>query len=221
MIAPLLKALLALAVFVKLAVAILVVALLVTLVLVVFITIAVLAFFAFLMIHLISSTILFESILTGSTLLSLLDFSLTETFHSRLALGFKLFSGDTALTGVLHRGESLLPLLLFGLNRLFSLNTKTFLALLDTLLGQLLGYDAEALCPFELLALLLLEELQGLDRCRSSFDAWDRCTSATFTSKTSKASLTKLLLFLLSQFIHLLDGVSCRLSIGLSCSIGT
>jgi len=103
--------------------------------------------------------------LEGGLFLGLFHLHGAESLHSCLALGFKLLRVESTLGLLLHRSEPLHTLLLLRIHRFLRLNAKALLSLLDAYLTELLGHDAEALSPRQLLRLGLLKQLHGLEGC--------------------------------------------------------
>ena len=106
--------------------------------------------------------------------LRLLDLDLAEAFHARLALCLELSGREPRLTGLFHHAEPDHPILLLLFDCLLGQNSKACPALLDALFSQFFRHNAEALGSLHLLALLLFDQLKGLNRRRCLLHAWNR-----------------------------------------------
>ena len=109
--------------------------------------------------HLLEPTIGVEATLLLHGLLRLLDFRLSESFHSSFSFFFELLCRHACLCSFVHLTKSLLTLESFSFDTLFRFDAKSLLSFFESLLVHLFSHDAKALCSFLLLFLLLFELL--------------------------------------------------------------
>ena len=105
--------------------------------------------------HLLEPAIGVEATLLLHGLLRLLDFRLSESFHSSFSFFFQFFCCHTCLSSFIHLTKSLLAFESFSLDAFFSLDSESLLSIFDLLLVHLFSHNAEALCTILDLLLFL------------------------------------------------------------------